>query len=136
MIPLTIMDRHGFETADCANYELLKPLSKGNRRNATSAEYVKWSILRRNALGVHFRRQHIIGEYIADFVCLSHRLIVETDGLYHEEEQQRSIYAERTERLSKRGYTAIRFTNHEVMKNRDKVATTIKEYISNYDANR
>lgn len=130
------MDRYGFETADCANYELLKQFSKENRKNATSAEDVMWNMLRRYALGVHFRRQHIIGDYIADFVCLSHRLIVEIDGLYHEEEQQRSIDAERTERLNKYGYTVLRFTNYEVMKNREKVASTIKEHISNYDTNR
>lgn len=130
------MDRFGFETADCANYELLKQFSKENRRNATGAENAMWDMLRRNALGVHFRRQHAIGDYIADFVCLSHRLIIEIDGLYHEDGQQKDKDAERTERLAKYGYTVFRFTNHEVMKNKEKVLSTIKEHLSNYGTNR
>jgi hypothetical protein len=53
------------------------------RNNATPAETRSWRYLQAGKLGVKFRRQAAIGAYIVDFVCLSHRLIVELDGPQH-----------------------------------------------------
>ena len=53
------------------------------RRNQTDAELKLWSRLRRSALGHRFRKQHPLGPYIADFVCLERRLIIEADGGQH-----------------------------------------------------
>jgi very-short-patch-repair endonuclease len=54
------------------------------RSNLTDAERKLWSALRRRALDGHrFRRQHPLGPYIVDFVCLEQRLIVEVDGGQH-----------------------------------------------------
>ena len=61
------MSKFPFETADCFNYELLKQFAKENRKNPTQAEGVLWHLLEKNNLGKPFRRQHIIGNYIADF---------------------------------------------------------------------
>lgn len=46
----------------------------------TEAERRLWSRLRNEALGYDFRRQHSLGNYIVDFVCLERRLIIEVDG--------------------------------------------------------
>ncbi|MEX1125010.1 MAG: DUF559 domain-containing protein [Acidimicrobiia bacterium] len=51
--------------------------------HGTWPERLVWSHLRHNQLGVRFRRQHPIGPYIADFTCLSHRIVVEVDGSQH-----------------------------------------------------
>jgi very-short-patch-repair endonuclease len=54
------------------------------RREMTDAERLLWFLLRgRRLCGCKFRCQHPIGPYIADFVCLGHRLIVEADGGQH-----------------------------------------------------
>ena len=74
----------GVQMADPCLYGLLKQFVKENRKNETMAEMVFWKFLRGDQLGVHFRRQHIIGDYIADFVCLPLRLIIELDGGYHQ----------------------------------------------------
>ena len=64
-----------------------------------------WEHLRRRAvLGTRWRRQHPIGFYIADFVCLSHKLIIEVDGADHDEERD----ALRDEFLSRSGFRTLR----------------------------
>jgi very-short-patch-repair endonuclease len=51
------------------------------RKELTPAERKLWAIIRNDQLGVSFRRQHAIGNYIPDFVCLEKKLIIELDGL-------------------------------------------------------
>ena len=83
------------------------------RKNSTEAESALWSKLRSRQLsGYHFRRQHPVGMYIVDFVCLDSRLVVELDGGQHLESSE---YDEaRTAYLSSRGYSVIRFWNNQV----------------------
>ena len=62
---------------------LLKAFAAENRKNATLAEQVLWKHLDRKQLGVKFLRQHIIGDYIVDFVSREQGLVIEVDGGYH-----------------------------------------------------
>ena len=87
------------QLADPISYGLLKQYVKENRRKETQAESILWKYLRMDQLGVHFRRQYIIGNYIADFACLAKRLIIEIDGGYHQLPTQQVSDAERTEWL-------------------------------------
>ena len=86
------------------------------RRNQTDAEKRLWQLLRNRQLsGYKFRRQHPIGPYIADFVCLESMVIVELDGGQHMDQQaydeRRSAY------LSRHGFCVVRFWNNDVLKN-------------------
>lgn len=117
---------YSYETADAFNYDLLKNFAKENRKNMTKAEEYLWRFLKRNQLGVPFRKQHIIGMFIADFFCLPSKLIIEIDGLYHSIPEQHVCDEERTKWLEEKGYRVIRFTNNEVLYEIDKVLTTIK----------
>ena len=73
------------------------------RANKNSAERRIWSMLRgRRLAGLKFRRQHVIGNYVADFVCLSARLVIEIDGDTHDEEAQVRD-ARRTEDIERAG---------------------------------
>ena len=119
--------RYGYETTDGSTYALLKEFARENRNHATEGERCLWSCLRYDALGVRFRRQHPICGYIADFICLSHKLIIEVDGGYHSEPEQLILDAERTNILNKEGYTVIRFTNEEIIATPDNVIKTIKQ---------
>ena len=56
---------------------LLLDFAKKHRHFSTEAETILWERLRRNALGVKFRRQHVIGQYILDFACLSRKFYIE-----------------------------------------------------------
>lgn len=96
------------------------------RREMTDTERILWSELRGRRLGAHrFRRQHPIGPYVVDFVCLDKRFIVEIDGGHHSEPEQMARDLRRTRRLKDAGYVVFRAANTEVFENLDGVAETI-----------
>ena len=100
------------------------------RRNETKAEKLLWEKLRNNQLeGLKFRRQHPVNIYIADFYCHKFKLIIELDGDYHNQEEQKQKDEVRTEVLRLNGLKIIRFKNEEVEQDINQVLTTIKNKI-------
>jgi ATP-dependent helicase HrpA/adenine-specific DNA-methyltransferase len=93
------------------------------RHNPTEAERLFWKHVRNKQLGCKFRRQVPIDQYVVDFLCFEKQLIVEIDGGQHTEERD----AARTAHLEKRGYTVIRFWNHEVLGNIDGVMALLAQ---------
>ncbi len=86
------------------------------RQNQTDAEGLLWHYLRNKQLGGHkFRRQQPIGPYIADFACLSEKLLIELDGSQHAERKTHD--EERDAFLRQAGYRILRFWNNEVFEN-------------------
>ncbi len=122
------MDRF-FKTSSPDWYELLKENARKNRENPTEAEYVLWQYLKNKQLGVKFLRQHVVLDYIADFICLEKLLIVEVDGGYHQKLEQQLLDEERTNRLENKGYRIIRYTNEQVLMDTEKVIESIKEHL-------
>ncbi|HLC82777.1 MAG TPA: DUF559 domain-containing protein, partial [Bacteroidia bacterium] len=117
-------DRFGWQTADPAIYALLKKYARENRQPQTKAEDALWQCVRNRKLESKFRRQHPIGVYIADFICLDKKLIIEIDGEIHNDTKERD--AARTEALNQLGFQVIRFTNEQVLNDIDSVLTSIK----------
>ncbi len=117
---------NSYRTAHPDTYALLKAYSLENRHDMTDAESVLWEQLKSKQLGAKFRRQHVIGDYIADFVCLSHHLVVEVDGEYHDDEKQKQIDQVRTDYLNSVGFNVIRFTNNQIFFDTDDVLNKIK----------
>jgi 5-methyltetrahydrofolate--homocysteine methyltransferase len=122
---------YGYEMADPLSYTLLKDFANENRKKPTEAENLLWDCIKGNLLGVHFRRQHIIGQFIADFVCLSHKLIIEVDGKYHQLSNQKISDRERMDWLENKGFKILRFSNEQIISDTDRVLTIIHEYIIN-----
>jgi isoleucyl-tRNA synthetase len=126
----TLPSREGFKsynTADVVTYGILKENSKNRRKNPTEAEAFLWKNLQGKQLeGYKFRREHVIGDCIVDFVCLSKQLVIEVDGGYHNEESQREFDKIRSEYLNSKGFKVIRFTNEEVLQDTEKTLETIK----------
>ncbi len=94
------------------------------RKNMTDAEKLLWRHLRNRQLGGwKFRRQHPIGPFIVDFVCIEKKLVVELDGGQHalniETDTQRTAY------LQEKGYRVLRFWNNEVFQHLESVCNTI-----------
>ncbi len=117
----------GYETARKSIYKLLKENALKNRKNQTESENVLWDSLRTKKLdGYKFRRQHVIDEFIVDFVCLSEKLIIEADGGYHNEPEIIEADKIRTEILNNLGYKIIRFKNEEILGDIDNVLNKIK----------
>lgn len=92
----------------------------------TLAETVLWEYLRELRSSAKFRRQHIIGDFIVDFVCLEKYLVIEVDGGYHAEPRQQEDDRLRAEWLNKMGYQVLRFTNEQVMETPQKVVEEIE----------
>ena len=108
----------------------IRPLAKTHARQLraamTDAERRLWQSLRlRQFNGYKFRRQHPLGSYVVDFVCVEAKLVVEVDGGQHSERQDYDT--SRTEWLRQRGFRVVRFWNHEVMTDIDAVQAVIWE---------
>jgi very-short-patch-repair endonuclease len=94
------------------------------RREMTDAERLLWGQLRqRQIAGLKFRRQHPLGGFIVDFVCIEAGLVIEVDGGQHGERQCED--EARTAWLNSQGYRVLRFWNNEVLQNLDGVREAI-----------
>jgi very-short-patch-repair endonuclease len=94
------------------------------RNNPTPEENVLWQKLKNKRLGNKFRRQHSIGNFIADFYCPAKKLIIEIDGGQHlnkkESDNERSNY------LESLGFKVVRFWNKEINSEIDTVIKKIE----------
>ncbi len=117
-----------YHTSSPEKYKLLIDKALEMRQNPTEGEKLMWELLRRDASGYHFRRQHVIDRFIADFVCLSKQLIIEVDGDIHDLQKEED--EGRTHELIKWGYTVLRFRNEEVTYNPSDVLSKIRKALS------
>ena len=107
-----------------------RPFAKYLRRRMTDAEVILWSRLRRETVhGKRFRRQHPIGPYIGDFVCVPAWLVVEVDGATHSSDAEQTHDRRRDAYLRDRGWRVFRVTNDDVYKNLDAVLEGIARQI-------
>ena len=107
----------------------LTEFAKSMRKQMTEPETRLWLQLRAERLeGVKFRRQKVIGRYIADFAANDPKLVVEVDGDTHDIDDPRD--AERTRYLNRQGYHVVRFTNPDVMTNLEGVLIRLSEVIA------
>ena len=119
-----------FMTGGNNAYRLIEE-AKRMRKEPTDAEAALWELLRDKKLGDKFRRQHLIDDFIVDFVCLSKNLVIEVDGGYHNDPTQKEYDEQRTLYLNEKGFKVIRFTNEEVLGNIEAVLTKIKDILVN-----
>ena len=120
-----------YNTASPDRYLLLKDFAQINKQFPTDAEKLLWEHIRAKQLSVKFNRQHIIGDYIVDFVCIEKRLVIEVDGGYHSEYEQIEKDEFRTERLKDLGFSVIRFKNEDILRDISNVLNIIKDYLNN-----
>ncbi len=94
----------------------------------TPAETLLWRYLKANRIdGLSFRRQVPFKNYIADFACLSAKLIVELDGQSHDFDAQQKADATRDAFFVAEGFRLLRFANHNVMSNLEGVVAVIRK---------
>lgn len=99
-------------------------LARSLRATQTKAESLLWTAIRSRRLsGLKFRRQHPIGQFIADFACIEKRLVVELDGGYHDVIVQQD--RNRQQEIEEQGWAVVRFTNEDVLDDVDSVAIAI-----------
>lgn len=106
--------------------ERLTGLARALRRRETSSEEKLWLALRNRQLdGWKFKRQVPRGPYIVDFLCADASLVIEIDGIQHQEAVQVARDDERAAYLAREGLRLIRFTNSDVLENLDGVLDEI-----------
>ena len=98
------------------------------RKRMTDVEQLLWHKIRSRQLrNYRFRRQHPIGRYIVDFICLETKLIIELDGGQHADQKKydniRDIF------LTQQGFNVLRFWNNEVLNNLDGVLLNINQHL-------
>lgn len=107
---------------------MLRQRAKRMRSEPTPAEHRLWQILRAKHLaGFKFKRQLAIDHYIADFVCVQRRLIIEADGGQHCEstgDARRDAY------LQSQGFRILRFWNSDIFDNEEGVLTSILDALT------
>ena len=102
----------------------MKYRARALRKNLTDAEKLLWRHLRDRQLdGCKFRRQHPIGKFIVDFVCVEKKLVIEVDGGQHATKVEADL--QRSEYLRKKGYRTLRFWNNEVLQKTESVLEAV-----------
>jgi leucyl-tRNA synthetase len=114
-----------WQTSNPDIWNILKLRAKQMRKEPTPSEQLMWTRLRGNKLGVKFRRQHAIEFFIADFVCLQKKLIIEIDGFHHDQNPEYDAY--RDELLLDLGFKTLRFKVYDVERNIDDCIVRIKQ---------
>jgi very-short-patch-repair endonuclease len=109
-----------------------RPSTRGKRKNLrksqTEAEMALWQKLRdKKLMGCKFYRQYGIGEYIADFYCPQHKLVIEIDGSQHYSDDGKQYDESREEYMSSLSIKTIRFTNLDVLRNIEGVLSEIEK---------
>jgi len=109
----------------------LQPLARQLRKNATKSEACLWKYaLRAKKLkGYTFRRQRPVLQYIADFLCKELMLIIELDGITHDNEISVTKDIQREARLARAGFRIIRFTDEEALNNMNGVITKLENNV-------
>jgi very-short-patch-repair endonuclease len=111
--------------------EKARTYAKVLRKNLTKAEAVIWSKIKgKNLNGHHFRRQHPIGPFIADFACVEGKVVLEIDGGTHMTSEGIAKDARRTAFLEGEGWHVVRVWNNQVYDNRDGVLRALDEIVT------
>jgi very-short-patch-repair endonuclease len=106
----------------------IKNNSRHLRNNMTDVERMLWAKIRGKQLqGFRFRRQHPLGVYIVDFICLELKLVIELDGSQHMQQQEYDM--KRSQWLQKNSFTVMRFWNNDVLDNLDAVVQSIYNHL-------
>lgn len=109
---------------------LVRARVRSLRRRQTDAEQKLWRYLRARQINkAKFRRQFPAGQFVVDFCCPEHRLVVELDGGHHAAQIQKD--RQRDEILNQLGYRVLRFWDDEILKDTEAVLQTIASVMQN-----
>jgi very-short-patch-repair endonuclease len=101
-------------------------IARNLRQRQTDAERALWRLLKnRTLLGAKFRRQHAIGLYVVDFVCLNAKLIIELNGGQHALNEEAD--GKRTIELNRLGFQVLRIWNNDMLTNPEGVLRVIEQ---------
>ena len=112
----------------------LKEFSRKLRNNSTLGEILLWQKLRAGSMRNYtFNRQKPLGRYIVDFYCKPLKLVIEIDGSYHFEEEQKVKDQHRQTILEGMGLSFLRFSEQQVRKDMDNILKKLEDHISEFE---
>lgn len=113
----------------------LKDFSRQLQNHSTLGEILLWKQLRAGSLlNYQFNRQKPLNNYIVDFYCKPLNLVIEVDGSYHYQPEQRVKDEERQKILETMGLNFLRFSEMQVRKDMELVLRALENYILEYEA--
>lgn len=117
--------------------ENLQPFANRLRKEMTKAEVCLWKYALRAGMrkGYGFRRQRPVLEFIADFMCLELKLVIEVDGITHTWGDTVEKDKRKEDRLREAGFHILRFDDDEVLKNINRVVEAIDLKIEEIERN-
>lgn len=124
---VTLKDIGPTEAYRCRNREFLLEASRNLKNRRTKAEKRLWSGLKGNRLGTRFRQQQIIGNFITDFYCHEHAIIIEVDGGIHDNQKEKD--QARDAFLKELGFMVVRFRNEQVFNDLKGILREIRSLI-------
>jgi very-short-patch-repair endonuclease len=109
----------------------LRPFARALRKNMTKAEACLWKYVLRAGMmrGYTFNRQRPVLNYIADFFCKKLCLVIEVDGITHEQEEVQQKDSKKERDLRSAGFKVVRFTDDEVLGDMESVRRALESYI-------
>ncbi|MBI9032926.1 MAG: DUF559 domain-containing protein [Bacteroidales bacterium] len=113
----------------------LKPFAKELRMTMTKAEACLWkyALKGRKLSGYQFRRQRPIHNFIADFMCKELMLVIEVDGVTHLWDEVYEKDVKKQKYLEEVGFTVLRFTDDQVLRDISNVIRALEIYIEDYE---
>jgi len=119
------------ETNNYAYNKRLRPFANNLRKKMTKAEACLWKYALRagRIKGYQFRRQRPVLQYIADFLCKELKLVIEVDGITHLDDDTGEKDKQKARALESAGFTIIRFTDEDVLKNMSGVIQRIEKMV-------
>lgn len=116
----------------------LRPLAGQLRKNLTKSEACLWKYVlkARQMKGYQFRRQRPVLNYIVDFMCPDLKLIIEIDGITHDNHDSQVKDKIKTNDLEKAGFKVLRFQDKDILNNIEGVKIIIERIISDIEYQR
>jgi very-short-patch-repair endonuclease len=99
--------------------------AKRLRREMSLPEVLLWKHLCGQPMGVKFRKQHPIGDYVVDFYCAAKRIAIEVDGIAHDMGDRPSRDTRRDAKLREMGVEVVRIPAADVLRNVEESAEAI-----------
>jgi very-short-patch-repair endonuclease len=114
----------------------LQPFANDLRKDMTKAEACLWKYALKSGKmrGYQFRRQRPVLNYIADFMCMPLKLIIEADGFTHQSGEQNIKDQKRNDDLKEAGFSILRFTDKEILNDINNVIRSIESVVDELSA--
>ena len=99
--------------------------ARRQRREMSLPEVMLWRLLKSKPMGVKFRNQHPLGDFVVDFYCHAARTVFEIDGISHDMGDQPEFDVKRDQALARQGLKVIRILAADVLRDPEEVAESM-----------